>query len=82
VLDPAHVAASVWDAITGLLGRPRWSLIAPQVDTMLLSAEPMYRADKLFDPTVLATRAPDPAAPRCTLGVSDFSRTPSPFARD
>jgi hypothetical protein len=65
VLDPARVAASVWDAITGLLGRPRWSLIAPQVDTMLLSAEPMYRADKLFDPSVLATRAapasePDP----------------------
>ena len=65
VLDPAGVAASVWDAITGLLGRPRWSLIAPQVDTMLLSAEPMYRADKLFDPSVLANRAapasePDP----------------------
>jgi hypothetical protein len=55
VLDPSRVAGSVWDAITGLLGRPRWSLIAPRIDTMLLQAKPMYRADKLFDPTELPT---------------------------
>ena len=53
ILDPSRVAASVWDAITGLLGRPRWTLIAPRIDTMLAQAEPMYRADKLFDPSEL-----------------------------
>lgn len=39
VLDPTRVAASVWDAITGLLGRSRALLSAPA---------PMYRADASF----------------------------------
>ena len=49
VLDPAPVAASVWDAISALLGRSRESLTVPHVG-IASSASPMYRADKLFEP--------------------------------
>jgi len=49
VLDPAPVAASVWDAISALLGRSRASLTVPHVG-IASSASPMYRADKLFEP--------------------------------
>ena len=49
VLDPAPVAASVWDAISALLGRSRESLTVPQLG-VAPSASPMYRADRLFEP--------------------------------
>jgi hypothetical protein len=49
VLDPSRVAESVWDAITGLLGRSRASLSAPSLGAKPAAA-PMYRADRLFDP--------------------------------
>lgn len=45
VLDPAPVAASVWDAITTLLGKPRALLTAPRIPGP--QASPMFRADKL-----------------------------------
>ena len=47
VLDPTRVAASVWDAITGLLGRSRALLSAPPGPPP--AAAPMYRADASFD---------------------------------
>jgi hypothetical protein len=43
VLDPSRVAASVWDAITGLLGRSRALLSAPPGPPP--AAATMYRAD-------------------------------------
>lgn len=46
VLDPAPVAASVWDAITGLLERPR-ALLAERPLGGMPAASPMYRADRL-----------------------------------
>ena len=55
VLDPTRVAAKVWDAITGLLGRSRASLTPPRLDVMP-KLSPMYRADKLFDPGQAALR--------------------------
>jgi hypothetical protein len=65
ILDPTRVAESVWDAITGLLGRPRAVLsAAPDVTP---AAAPMYRADRLFelrDTQVLISRAaPEPEPP-------------------
>jgi hypothetical protein len=45
VLDPSRVAASVWDAITGLLGRSRGVLSAPVTGAQ---AAPMYRAEGQF----------------------------------
>jgi len=43
ILDPSRVAESVWDAITGLLGRSRALLSAPPGPAP--AAAPMYRAD-------------------------------------
>ena len=43
ILDPSRVAASVWDAITGLLGRSRALLSAPPGPVP--AAAPMYRID-------------------------------------
>jgi hypothetical protein len=65
VLDPAPVAASVWDAISALLGRSRESLTAPHAGTVS-SASPMYRADRLFEPgdmPALAERLVEPEPP-------------------
>ena len=65
VLDPAPVAASVWDAISALLGRSRESLTVPHVG-IASSASPMYRADDLFEPSdmpALAERAVEPEPP-------------------
>jgi hypothetical protein len=64
VLDPTGVAASVWDAITGLLGGSRASLTAPSLGTAA-SAPPMYRADRLFEPGAMpalsaSAKEPDP----------------------
>lgn len=62
VLDPARVAASVWDAVTSILGRSREALSRP--DLGAASAAPMYRADPLFDTSTVALGAPaDPAPP-------------------
>ena len=46
-----------------LLGRPRWTLITPRIDTMQLRAKPMYRADKLFDPSELPSRSASTSEP-------------------
>jgi hypothetical protein len=54
VLDPSRVAASVWDAITDVLGRSRASLTAPSRGAALPAA-PMYRADRLFEPGEMPT---------------------------
>ena len=65
ILDPSGVAASVWDAITTLLGRSRAVLSAP-VLRAAEAAAPMYRADVLFDASAtapLAPRAAEPDAP-------------------
>ena len=43
ILDPTRVASSVWDAITGLLGRSRALLSAPPGPPP--AAAPMYRSD-------------------------------------
>jgi hypothetical protein len=54
ILDPTLVAASVWDAITGLLGRSRALLSAPPGQAP--AAAPMYRTDaqlSLSEPLVL-----------------------------
>ena len=62
VLDPAPVAASVWDAITTLLGRSRASLVAPRLDAKV-APSPMFRADKLFEPSALQAPSTRPAEP-------------------
>lgn len=54
VLDPSRVAASVWEAITSVLGRSRESLTLPYAG-VAPSAAPMYRADQLFEPDALAS---------------------------
>ena len=46
ILDPTRVAASVWDVITGLLGRSRALLSAPAGPAP--ASPPMYRADASF----------------------------------
>ena len=64
VLDPAPVAASVWEAISALLGRSREALTVPHAGVP--NASPMYRADRLFEPgevLVLAERAVEPEPP-------------------
>jgi hypothetical protein len=55
ILDPAPVAETVWDAITGLLGRSRAPLSAPSVATS--AASPMYRADRLFNANEVLARS-------------------------
>jgi hypothetical protein len=65
VLDPSRVAASVWDAISALLGRSRESLTVPH-GGIVPSASPMYRADRLFEPgemPALAERLVEPEPP-------------------
>lgn len=61
ILDPTRVAASVWDAITGLLGRSRALLSAPPGPAP--AAAPMYRADALFqlDEAIVSRAAPEPS---------------------
>ena len=54
VLDPSRVAASVWEAITEVLGRSRVSLTAPHLGAAPPAA-PMYRADRLFEPGEMPT---------------------------
>jgi len=61
VLDPAPVAASVWDAITALLGRSRASFSASR--GAMVAAAPMYRADKLFEPSALHVPSAHAAEP-------------------
>jgi hypothetical protein len=64
VLDPSRVAASVWDAITTILGRSQALLTSMPPD--LPRASPMYRADKLFDPSqlpALSERLTEPEPP-------------------
>lgn len=63
ILDPACVAASVWDAITGILGRSRELLSAPPGPAP--AAAPMYRADALFQLNEVAVSPPlaEPDAP-------------------
>ena len=63
VLDPTRVAASVWDAITGLLGRSRALLAAPPGQAP--AAAPMYRADVAVDlqERLVTLSAPEPPAP-------------------
>ena len=74
VLDPAPVAETVWDAITGLLGRSRAALSAPSVATP--AASPMYRADMLFDASTIMPRSTEEPEPpdevdALFLGVPD-----------
>ena len=64
VLDPEPVAASVWDAISTLLGRSREALTVAH--SGVPSASPMYRADRLFEPDevlVLVERLAEPEPP-------------------
>lgn len=63
VLDPTRVAASVWDAITALLGRSRALLSAPPGPAP--AAEPMYRADASFalQERLVVPSAPEPPTP-------------------
>lgn len=62
ILDPSRVAASVWDAITALLGRSRAVLSAPPGPAP--AAAPMYRAGALVQ-TQMAVAVPvgEPDAP-------------------
>jgi hypothetical protein len=60
ILDPSRVAASVWDVLTGLLGRSRGVLSAPVSGAQ---AAPMYRGE----PQSQLDRGPMPlAAPEST----------------
>lgn len=63
ILDPTRVAASVWDAITGLLGRSRALLSAPPGPAP--AASPMYRGEAQFalSEHVMPRAAPEPSAP-------------------
>ena len=63
VLDPSRVAASVWDAITEVLGRSRASLTAPRVDAAAPAAAPMYRADRIFEPGEMPTMSASMSEP-------------------
>jgi hypothetical protein len=77
VLDPSRVAASVWDAITDVLGRSRASLTAPSLGAAAAAA-PMYRADRLFEPGELPTLSaavtePDPPDDVDALFLGDRS---------
>ena len=77
VLDPSRVAASVWDAITEVLGRSRASLTAPILDAAPAAA-PMYRADRLFElgemPTLSSSMTePEPPDDVDTLFLGDPS---------
>lgn len=60
MLDPTHVAETVWAAITRVLGRSRALLSAPSGPA---AAAPMYRADALFvlDEQLVPRAAPEPS---------------------
>jgi hypothetical protein len=62
ILDPSRVATSVWDAITGLLGRSRAVLSAPPGPAP--AAGPMYRGETMLrlrkGPMPLAAPEPSP----------------------
>ena len=60
ILDPTRVAASVWDVITGLLGRSRAVLSAPVVGA---EAAPMYRAETAAALFELQERVAEPEPP-------------------
>jgi hypothetical protein len=62
VLDPTRVAASVWDAITRLLGRSRAVLSAPPGAP---AAAPMYRIDAqlVISESVAPRAAAEPEVP-------------------
>ena len=63
ILDPTRVAASVWDAITNLLGRSRALLSAPPDPSP--AAAPMYRGEAQFQISeqVVMRSAAEPDAP-------------------
>jgi hypothetical protein len=63
ILDPSRVAAAVWDAITGLLGRSRAVLSAPPWPAP--AAAPMYRADAVpaLQERLVTLPAPEPEPP-------------------
>ena len=58
-LDPAGVAASVWDALTGLLGRDARGLAG--VPPTAVSAPAMYRAADFGTAVIDATALPTPS---------------------
>lgn len=60
MLDPTHVAETVWAAITRVLGRSRALLSAPSGPAP--AAAPMYRADALvvLDEQLVSRAAPEP----------------------
>jgi hypothetical protein len=62
ILDPSRVAESVWDAITGILDRPRAALLAPRTGTLGANLA-FHRADKLFAPGELPIAAAPAAEP-------------------
>lgn len=61
ILDPHPVADTVWDAITGLLGRSRAVFSASRGP--IVAAAPMYRADRLFEPALVAESRSEPEPP-------------------
>ena len=63
ILDPTRVAASVWDAITSLLGRSRVLLSAPPGPSP--ASAPMYRGEAQFQLSeqVVLRSASEPDAP-------------------
>jgi hypothetical protein len=61
ILDPTRVATSVWDAITGLLGRSRAVLSAPPGPAA--AAAPMYRRTGGLELRARLYPAPSPREP-------------------
>ena len=62
ILDPTRVAASVWDAITGLLGRSRALLSVPPGPEP--AAAPRYRTDAgLAQAELVSLSAAEPPSP-------------------
>ena len=59
ILDPHPVADSVWDAIVALLGRSRAFFTAPRGGPVVAAA-PMYRTDKLFEPSMVPYSRAEP----------------------
>ena len=55
VLDPSRVAASVWDAITDVLGRSRASLTAPSLGATPSLPHPCTGPTALFEPGEMPT---------------------------
>jgi hypothetical protein len=66
ILDPVPVAASVWDAITAMLGRSRAALTAPPADLLVHETIAYLRAEQPLEQTELpglAAPAAEPDAP-------------------